>query len=279
VTSKLPDATRTDREMNLRYAGTCTVCGQEIPKGARAVYSPSTKSVRHVACSKIDHGTAGGSAMREYERRKARDAARIEERKADVKAVFGNGVVGKVAAFLAVDDSPRQSTTAWKQGAHGEEVVATRLDALAEVGASAFHDRRIPGARANIDHLVVTPWGVWVVDAKRYVNKRPTYEVHGGLFGTRREELRIGGRNADKLVDGVLWQVERVRTVLGDTVPVEGILCFVEADWRLMGGSFTVRGVRVCWPARLAKILLETEGPALDVQTVSRRLAAKFPPA
>jgi hypothetical protein len=66
VTSKLPDATQTDREMNLRYAGVCVLCGREIPKGARAIYSPSTKTVRHLACSCIDRGTAGGSAMREY---------------------------------------------------------------------------------------------------------------------------------------------------------------------------------------------------------------------
>jgi hypothetical protein len=144
-------------------------------------------------------------------------------------------------------------------------------------GLRTLHDRRIPGTRANIDHLVVTPWGVWVVDAKRYLNKRPTYEVYGGLFSPRREELRVGGRKADQLVDGVLRQVERVEAVLDDTVPVTGLLCFVEAGWPLIGGSFTVRGVRVCWPARLAKTLLKTEDPALDVEAVSRRLAAKFP--
>ena len=89
----------------------------------------------------------------------------------------------------------------------------------------------------------------------------------------------MGGRKADQLVDGVLWQVERVQTVLEGTAPVTGLLCFVEADWPLIGGSFTVRGVRVCWPARLAKTLLKTENPILEVETVGRRLAAEFPPA
>jgi len=31
-----------------------------------------------------------------------------------------------------------------------------------------LHDRRIPGSRANIDHIVVAPSGVWIIDAKRY---------------------------------------------------------------------------------------------------------------
>lgn len=279
MTSKLPDSASADHVMDLRYAGVCTSCAQRIPKGARAIYSSSTRSVRHITCPVLDHGTAGGSAMREYERRKARDTVKIETQKGNVKAVFGDGVIGKVAAFLAVDDSSRRSTSVWKRGAVGEEKVAARLDALAEVGVWTLHDRRMPGTRANIDHMVVTPWGVWVIDAKRYLNKRPTYELYGGLFSPRREELRVGGHKADKLVDGVLWQVERVEAALEATAPVTGLLCFVEADWPLIGGSFTVRGVRVCWPARLAKTLLKTEAPALDVEAVGRRLAAKFPPA
>lgn len=43
-----------DREMNLRFAGICSRCGREIPKGAKAIYSRTTKSVRHIYCSEID---------------------------------------------------------------------------------------------------------------------------------------------------------------------------------------------------------------------------------
>src|SRR5690606_5770938 len=135
----------------------------------------------HIACPGLDRGTAGGSAMREYERRKARDDAKVDAQKQRVRAVFGDGLVGAVAEFLAVDDKPRRSTGVWAQGAVGEERVAARLDALAAVGVVALHDRRIPGTRANIDHLVVTPWGVWVVDAKRYLNKRPGLVTEGGI--------------------------------------------------------------------------------------------------
>src|SRR5690606_9761232 len=117
--TSVEQTTATDREMNLRFAGVCTVCGDEIPKGSRAVYSPSSRSVHHTACPGLERGDAGSSARREFERRKARDDARIEARKADVRATFGDGFIGKVATFLAVDDSPRRSTSVWAQGAVG----------------------------------------------------------------------------------------------------------------------------------------------------------------
>lgn len=267
--------------MNLRYAGTCSVCGEEIPRATRAVYRPSNRTVHHTVCPDLDRGTAGGSALREYERRKALDRSRVESQRDSVQAVFGTGFIGKVATFLAVDDSPRRSTGVWAQGAVGEERVAARLDALAEVGVVALHDRRIPGTRANIDHLVITPWGIWVIDAKRYINKRPGSRVEGGFLGFGgANHLTIDGRKKDKLVDGVLWQIERVQAALDGGPAVRGILCFVDADWPLIGGDFSVQGVRVIWPKRLAKeLLVQATPPSLDPEAVSRALVARFPPA
>jgi hypothetical protein len=200
------------REMNLRYAGICSACGGEIPRGLRALYSPGDRSARHLSCPGLDRGTAGGSARREFDRRKDRDDARVEAEKQNIRATFGDGLIGRVATLLAVDDSPRRSTSVWRQGAVGEERVAARLDALERVGVQALHDRRIPGTRANIDHLAITPWGVWVIDAKRYLRQKPAFYTEGGFFGfggTNR--LTVGGRKQDKLVDGVLRQIERVR--------------------------------------------------------------------
>ena len=57
-----------------------------------------------------------------------------------------------------------------------------------------------------------------------------------------------------------------------------GVLCFVEADWPLVGAFFSTRGVRVVSPRRLSKILAESEG-AVDVASVRDRLAAAFPRA
>lgn len=142
-----------------------------------------------------------------------------------------------------------------------------------------LHDRRIPGTKANIDHIVVTAGGVLVVDAQRYVNKRPDLRVEGGILRPRVERLIVGGSDRTKLVGGVLGQVERVRAALADdTIDVDGVLCFIDADWPLVGGAFSIRGVQVVWPKRLSRILEEASGE-VDVVAVRDRIAGAFPPA
>lgn len=297
----------TDKRMKLRYAGTCRICGTDLPARAEAIYERATKTVRCIECpatsvnapsadvlpvddvapvraaapvdsedalleaaggptaAELEASVAGSSARREYERRKAKDEDRLRQKW---------GRFGGIAVALSDE---KQTTKAWATGAVGEERLGARLDSLASSGIVALHDRRIPGSKANIDHIVVTGAGVWVVDAKRYKG-RPELAVEGGLFRPRVEKVVVAGRDCTKLVDGVLKQVEVVRGVVGD-VPVTGALCFIEADWPLMGGSFSTRGVHVLWPKRLAKLLTETAPGGLDVPGTAQLLARRLPPA
>lgn len=161
----------------------------------------------------------------------------------------------------------------------GEERVGTRLNELASESLLVLHDRRIPGSRANIDHIAVTATGVYVIDPKRYKG-RPSLKVEGGPLRPRVEKLLVGSRDCTKLVDGVLKQVDVVRGVVGDEVPVRGVLCFVDADWPLIGGSFTTRDVESLWPRRLYP-KLQADGP-LTVDAIAdlhRRLAIGLPAA
>lgn len=282
--------------MKLRYAGVCRVCEADLPAHVEAIYERSTKTVRCLDCSPASHpsvvagsfdhsvvevraeralkpstdpvdpGTPGASARREYERRKARREARIREKHPKLGGVI-----------LAVTDEP-QSTTAWDTGAVGEERLGHKLNELASDSIRILHDRRIPGTRANIDHVAVTPTGIYVIDPKRYKG-RPTLKVEGGILRPRVEKLLVGTRNCTKLVDGVLKQVGLVRTIVGDDVPVTGVLCFVDADWPLIGGAFTTRGVEVLWPRKLYP-RLTTEGPFdSTVPELQRALAAALPSA
>lgn len=61
---------------------------------------------------------------------------------------------------------------------------------------------------------------------------------------------------------------------------VRAMLCFVEADWPMIVGAFSTRGVAVVWPKR-AESLLRVGGPndeaAVDV--LHHRLTEVFPPA
>lgn len=265
--------------MKLRYPGQCRLCGAGLSAGAEAIYERDSRTVRCSGCpptggsatgeSLSESGVAGASARREFERR--RDSREQRIRAAHPKL---GGLI------LALSDDP-QSTQSWQQGARGEELMAARLAELPD-SFQVLHDRRIPGGRANIDHLVVGASGVWVIDAKRYKNKRPELRVDGGVFRPRVESLRIGGRDGSSLVRGVQSQVSRVAAALDDeTVPVHRVLCFLEADWPLIGGSFTVDDIYVTWPRALMKRMTQP-GESLgasQIDAIHATLAKSFPMA
>lgn len=206
-------------------------------------------------------GAAGSSARREYARRKAKDEERI-------RAKWGR--LGGIAVALSDE---RQCTKAWAIGAVGEERLGTRLDSLVSEDVAVLHDRRIPGTKANIDHIAITRAGIWVIDAKRYKG-RPELKIEGGILRPRAEKLLVGRRDCTKLVDGVLKQVELVREVVS-AVPVAGVLCFVQDDWPLIGGAFTTREVHVLWLKRLAVVLADG-GDRVDVAATRESIAAQF---
>lgn len=123
----------------------------------------------------------------------------------------------------------------------------------------------------------MTPAGVWVVDTKRYLNKRPERYSEGGLFGFGATVgLKVGGRKRDGLIDGMLRQIEHVRATVGEAVPVRGVLCFIDADWPLIGGDFSVRGVRVLWPKRLKRDFEAARGAGVNVLELGGLLASTY---
>jgi len=96
--------------------------------------------------------------------------------------------------------------------------------------------------------------------------------------------MLVGSRDCTKLVAGVHKQTDLVGQVLARhgaiDVPIKGMLCFVEVDWPMIGGAFTIAGVQSLWPKALRKQLLQP-GPIDEAQVrdFHRNLAAAFPPA
>jgi hypothetical protein len=168
----------------------------------------------------------------------------------------------------------------WGQGAPGEKRVGEVLDGIA--GVVALHDRKVPRSRANIDHIAVTPAGVWVIDTKRYVDKAVECRDVGGWFRTD-ERLYVGGRDQTKLVDAMTWQVEVVAKVVRESnaeVEIKPMVCFVGSTWGWFAKPFLVRGVAVAWPVALPD-LMTRRGP-LDRQSLevlARTLASNLKPA
>ena len=237
---------------------------------------------------------AGESARREYERRRSKDAAG-RRRALPVAAALlvftavvafsvgeevwpGNGgtvalVVGVIAALkIAVEFAPKQSTTAWRAGADGEVAVGTVLDRLASSGWRALHDRRVPGNRSNIDHLVVGPPGVFTVDAKRYK----------GRLTVSRGVVRVASRDITRLLDQARSQAAVATAALeGHTAAsaVQPVLCFVGTE--LPRKHTVVGGVHLVSRKGLTRML--SSAPAVlsdsEVRLAADVLDVQLPPA
>jgi hypothetical protein len=255
------------------------MCKADLLAGTLAVWDPVRREARCLACERrpesvppppvLLESAPGSSAQREYERRRQRREDRVRARLGPLTGLA-----------LAVSGEPTHQRN-WATGAKGEVKLAEKLERwTADAGIVLLHDRRVPGSRANIDHIAVGPSGVYVIDAKRYKG-RIAVERRGGLFSERREHLLVRGSDRTKLVDGVLRQVEVVKRALGvhADVPVHGVLCFVDGDWPLFG-TLAVRGIPVL-PPRKAADLCKTAGP-LDrtaMRAIALALAAALPSA
>ncbi len=78
-------------------------------------------------------------------------------------ALVAAGVVAWQVRFQVSEDARN-----WRRGARGEQRTARQLARLARHGWVIFHDLAVPGSRANVDHLVIGPGGVFLVDSKNW---------------------------------------------------------------------------------------------------------------
>ena len=245
----------TIRKLRLRYPARCCVCRCELGRGTEAWWDREDKVAICLICgsgaelAREFAGTAGASVRQRHERLHAR-------REQTVKNKWGRGIGSLV---LALSDDP-QTTRAWLQGAVGEERLGRVFATSLPESVIALHDRGMPGSRANIDHIVVAPNGVWVIDAKLYGGK-----VRRQTFGPpwRRETaVFVRGRDQTKLIRAMPRQIAAVREAiapdpLADDIVVRAAVCFVDSDWSLFAKPFEISGVLVTWPQKLVERIAE----------------------
>ena len=78
------------------------------------------------------------------------------------------GILAAMVAGWALRFRPSLDAVAWRRGSAGERRTARLLDPLARHGWAVLHDLALPGSRASVDHLVIGPGGVFVIDSKQY---------------------------------------------------------------------------------------------------------------
>jgi hypothetical protein len=78
------------------------------------------------------------------------------------------GGLAAVAAGWGLRFRSSPDAIAWRRGAAGERRTARLLGQLERQGWVVLHDLAVPGGRANIDHLLIGPGGIFVIDSKQY---------------------------------------------------------------------------------------------------------------
>lgn len=153
----------------------------------------------------------------------------------------------------------------YERGAVGEEQTAAVLSALPP-GWTVLHDVRWPGRRfANIDHIVIGPAGIFVIDSKNW----------SGQVLVAGSTLRQNGRSRETTVaacaDSALAVSELVPDLADAVVPV---ICFVRAE----PVSGWARDVMVCSTANLVHMLMTRpiQLPPEQMWTAARRLNAQL---
>lgn len=152
------------------------------------------------------------------------------------EAALGAAVAAVLAAVVL---RPERDPERWLRGSAGEVATARLLQSLPESRWAVMHDLAVPGSRANIDHLVIGPTGVWVIDTK---TRRG--EMCRGL-----RTLRFGGRPLD--TEPVVFEARVVSDRLG--VRARPVVAVHGADLHRRG--VRSRGVRVVAAAGLVRLV------------------------
>jgi hypothetical protein len=231
------------------------------------------------------YGTPGASAQAEYQRRRAVEHAAWSRtrllRVAATSLVGLGGLLVAVVAGLSLPASlvttmvtagaawwrlwfrPSPDAQAWRRGAVGERHVARLLEPLVQQGWGVNPDLRVPGSKANIDHVVVGPPGIFAIDAKYYRGRLRL--SHDGLLWY--------GRTLTPTLSATRWEADQLQARIGaPDIAVVPIVAVVGA--MVPFGEVTYMGVTVV-PARRLAGLLRSLPPTLTPER-AREVAAQI---
>jgi hypothetical protein len=155
------------------------------------------------------------------------------------------GGLAAVAAGWGLRFRPSPDAVAWRRGAAGERRTAQLLDPLEQHGWVVLHDLAVPHSQANIDHVVIGPGGVFVIDSKQY---------RGRLQLDPTGRLWHGRYPLAPTLQAVSFEADQAAVVLPDpglaVVPIVAVHG-AQVPW----GKVVVHGVPVVAARRLPSML------------------------
>jgi hypothetical protein len=181
------------------------------------------------------------------------------------------GALAAVAAGWRLRFRPSPEAVAWRRGAVGERRTARLLGPLERQGWAVLHDLALPGSQANLDHMVIGPGGVFVIDSKQY-RGRLQLDPTGRLWHGRYPLAPALG--------AVSFEADQAAQVLTDPdVVVRPIMAIhgAQVPW----GKVVVQGVPVVPARRLRSMLHQLPavlGPE-QVTALADQARVRFHPA
>jgi hypothetical protein len=139
----------------------------------------------------------------------------------------------------------------WRLGARGEQAVAESLadPKLAAAGYRGFHD--VPGdGKWNIDHVVVGPGGIFVIETKACVRRKPKWEQQDHIVFFDGKTLRFPWR-VDHVANGqaeanARWVRERLAPYAPKDILVQPVIV-VPGWWVESQGKFSTKAMNATY--------------------------------
>ena len=242
----------------LRYGGNCESCGAQIEKRDLGWHDPVAKKVRCIHC--------GPDASN-----------KIDE-------PLTSGRTDPIGGSSALREGRSRRDPKWTKGAAGEYLMDLSLHKHVNEPAVILTDRLVWGTQSNVDHIVVAPSGVWIIDSKTWKG-RIEYKS-SSMFSTEKR-LFVGGKDRTSTVEAIFKLVITIAQVIGDkAVPIQPALVFIDGEWSDAATARIVTNrpyqhltVWIAWPKAIWKKVNEP-GPLNggEVRRIAELLDSRLPP-
>jgi hypothetical protein len=138
----------------------------------------------------------------------------------EAEPLSGNPVGGSAA----LREANAQRDPIWKKGATGEYMMGRYLHMNLSRESVILNDRAVPGSAANIDHIVISESGVWIIDTKKWKGK---IEYKADRFDSINTRLVVDGQDRTWKVEKIYDLVIPVAQIIGDPdVPIHQAVVF-----------------------------------------------------
>ncbi|MFC8502489.1 nuclease-related domain-containing protein [Pedococcus sp. NPDC057267] len=186
----------------------------------------------------------------------------------------GGGSADRRAEELGSQGDPNAAK--WAAGADGERRVADELVNLREAW-TVLHDRLIrPGrSESNLDHVVVGPGGLFLIDAKNWSGDVTAWD--GGLY----QHLGQGGQRTSQSKHAEVLKVHGMASYMSveTGLPTTPVICLAGPSQKKFGEPQFIKGV---WVVPISALVswLESRPVVLDREAAARavtRAMTSFP--